>query len=558
LNNPPIAIGGNQVRDEQFFVGWSLTIRRLPSAVFGKPVTQIGALKMSSVVEDVYEKLEVLPEFVSVLAAREPAALLSLDVGTSGVRAALFDDQGREIEGASAHANRIFATFADVEELDPDDLIELVGQTIDQLFDNASQSIDRVKLIAASCFWHSLMGVGADGRPTTPVLGWANTRAGSAADQLRALLDEREIHVRTGCRLHPSYWPAKLLWLKKERADDYKATKHWLSFADYLVLRLFGETATSVSMASGSGLMDQRSCAWDQPLLETLELPPETLPEIAVADRTFAGLRAEFSLRWPQLNRAAMLPPIADGAANSIGSGCTTRDKIALMVGTSGAMRVMYEGEPASELPTALWSYRADRRRVIAGGALSDGGALFGWMRQTLSLRGDNASVERQLEEIEADSHGLTVLPFWAGERSSGWTTNARGGILGVTLHTRPIEILRAAMEAVAYRFALIAEVLESFAPGATVVASGNALRASAVWSQMIADVLGRPMQLSAIGEASTRGAALLALEQMGKIDSIEESETPAEKTFVPDTKRHERYREGLERQERIYEKLIE
>ena len=201
-----------------------------------------------------------------------------------------------------------------------------------------------------------------------------------------------------------------------------------------------------------------------------------------------------------------MLPPIADGAANSIGSGCTTRDKMALMVGTSGAMRVIYEGEPANELPPALWSYRVDRRRVIVGGALSDGGALFGWMRQTLALRGDAESIERQLEEIEPDSHGLTVLPFWAGERSTGWATDARGGILGITLHTRPIEILRAAMEAVAYRFALLAESLETFAPGAAIVASGNALRASPVWLQMIADVLGRPVLLS--GRPKPRRAA--------------------------------------------------
>jgi gluconokinase len=512
---------------------------------------------MSSVLDEVFDRMETLPEYVSVVTAREPFALLALDVGTSGVRAALFDEQGQEIDGAQAHSNRIFATFGDVEELDANDLIELVGRTVDQLFENAGPSIDHVKLIAASCFWHSLMGVDSDNRPTTPVFGWANTRAGKAAKQLRSRFNESELHARTGCRLHPSYWPAKLLWLKEERSADYQATARWLSFADYLVLRFFGETASSVSMASGSGLMNQRSCQWDQELIAALELPAEKLPEIAEPDRSFAGLRAEFAVRWPQLNRASMLPPIADGAANSIGSGCTTRDHVALMVGTSGAMRVIYEGEPAGEMPSPLWSYRVDRRRVIIGGALSDGGALFGWLRQSLALIGDADAIERQLEEIEPDSHHLTVLPFWAGERSTGWATDARGGILGLTLHTRPIEILRAAMEAVAYRFALLAESLESIAPAATVVASGNALRSSPVWLQMIADVLGRPVLLSATAEASTRGAALLALESTGKIQSIEQTATPAIKTVVPDMRRHERYRAGLERQQQMYGELM-
>ena len=194
---------------------------------------------MSSVLDEVFEKLETLPEFVSVLAAREPAILLAIDVGTSGVRAALFDEHGEELDGTQARSSRIFATFGDVEELDADDLLELIGRTLDQLFENAGGSIEHVKLIAASCFWHSLLGVDSEGRPTTPVLGWANTRAGHAARNLRERFDEDRLHTRTGCRLHPSYWPAKLLWLKEERPAEYQATTQWLSFADYLLLRLW-------------------------------------------------------------------------------------------------------------------------------------------------------------------------------------------------------------------------------------------------------------------------------------------------------------------------------
>jgi len=108
----------------------------------------------------------------------------------------------------------------------------------------------------------------------------------------------------------------------------------------------------------------------------------------------------------------------------------------------------------------------------------------------------------------------------------------------------------------VAYRFALLAEALEGFAPGAAIVASGNALRASPAWLQMMADVLGRPVLLSATAEASTRGAALLALENTGKIASLEQSEIAAEQTVLPELTRHARYREGLERQQKLYELL--
>src|SRR5262249_13998095 len=112
-------------------------------------------------------------------------------------------------------------------------------------------------------------------------------------------------------------------------------------------------------------------------------------------------------------------------------------------------------------------------------------------------------------------------------------------------------------MEAVAYRFALIARALETMAPGASIVVSGNALWSSPTWVQIIADVLGRPLTLSESREASTRGAALLALEAAGKIQSIEDLQVTAERTFEPDMSRHARYQKGLERQQKIYERLM-
>jgi gluconokinase len=149
------------------------------------------------------------------------------------------------------------------------------------------------------------------------------------------------------------------------------------------------------------------------------------------------------------------------------------------------------------------------------------------------------------------------VLPFWAGERSTGWNPEAHGVVLGLTLQTRPIEIVRAAMEAIAYRFALIAQALEPFAPTATLVASGHALRSSPTWVQILADVLGRRVLLPEQSESSLRGAALLALEAAGKIQSIEDLILPFEFACEPNVAHRLRYQQALELQERIYQKLF-
>ena len=213
-----------------------------------------------------------------------------------------------------------------------------------------------------------------------------------------------------------------------------------------------------------------------------------------------------------------MFPAVGDGAANSIGSGCHSTAKVALMIGTSGAMRVCFAGEPPERLPPELWCYRASRDRILIGGALSDGGGLYNLVKESLLPTEDFATIESELELLSPDAHGLTVLPFWAGERSTGWNPQARGGILGLTLKTRRIEILRAAMEGIAYRFALIRNALEPFASGAAIIASGNALRLSPTWTQIIADVLGTAALLQAPPD---RPVATLWISLLGFFDVV-------------------------------------
>ena len=505
---------------------------------------------MSSVLDDVVDEVEPATSIVSVMAGVKPSFLLSIDVGTSGVRAALFDERGNEVSGAQARSYRVLPPVSDFGELDADALVDEVVKTIDDLLTYHFHAAAQIEFIAISAFWHSLIGVDADARATTPLLTWADTRAANFAKDLRTKFDEREIHQRTGCRFHPSYWPAKLSWLKHENSEKFQATRYWLGFAEYLCLRLFGETGMTISMASATGLFNQQTCDWDWAFVSELGISPDTLPEIRT--RTSLRLKDEFTFRWPVLAEATLVTVVGDGAANNIGAGCGTRDKIALMIGTSGAMRVVFEGEPPDEISSALWCYRVSEQRVVVGGALSNGGGLVKWLTESLHV--DAASFR---EEFEPDSHGLTILPFWSGERSPGWSNEARGTISGLRQQTTPAEIMRATLESIAYRFALIARALDQIAPGATIFASGNALRSSPVWLQIIADVLGRPLMFGGTAEASIRGAALLALEAVGKIATIDEDSVAVEQVFEPDMTRHARYQEGLVRQEQLYNVLL-
>jgi gluconokinase len=438
-------------------------------------------------------------------------------------------------------------------EIDADRLVETVCEVIDKALDSAAPAIDAV---AFTTFWHSLMGVDEKGRALTPLYSWNDTRAAAAARRLQDEIDEESLHARTGCLLHASYWPAKLAWLRDEAGEIYSRAAIWMSIGEYFYLRLFGQAVASVSMASATGLFDQNQCGWDRNILFHLGVDPSRLSELDDREDGLYELADQYKRRWPRLAGSRWFPSVGDGACANIGSGCVTPDRLALTLGTSGAIRALWKAQRV-RVPRGLWCYRADRKRFVMGGALSNGGDLFAWMAQTLRLGGVD-ELGPQVDSVEADSHGLTVLPFLSGERSTGWREDARAVISGLSLDTTPVEILRAGMESVAYRLAAVYDLLvkEVGAPR-QVVASGAAVLRSPAWAQIITDVIGKQIIASAQTEASCRGAALLALESLGVIPAIEAVEAETGATCSPDARRHARYLAARKRQERLYRTIL-
>ncbi len=439
--------------------------------------------------------------------------ILALDIGTSSVRAALYDGQANAIPHASAKIERTLTVTADGgAEIDADEAVAQVATAIDALLEKSKAEITHV----ASCsFWHSLVGLDTKGKPTTKVFGWADTRSGKYTETLKKRFDEQETHNRTGAHFHSSFWPAKLLWLQKDFPDVFAKTERWLSFSDYFALKLFGTATTSISMASGTGIFDIRRCDWDAKLLIFLKIKAANLPAIVTNDSDTSTLNKEYAKRWPRLAHAKWFLAVADGATDNIGAGCVTNTQAALMVGTSGAMRVAYEGDPPDHVPDGLWCYRINRKMVVLGGALSDGGNLAQWMRDNLRLGHD-------ADEVVGKRLGtpstIKIAPFFNGERSTGYNESATGSIIGLTAAHDAHDIYRAALEAVAARFADILGRLETVFKIEQIVASGGALRESPAWIEIISNALNRKLTVSEAGESSSRGAVLLALESLGRI----------------------------------------
>jgi gluconokinase len=423
-------------------------------------------------------------------------SVLALDIGSSSVRAQRFDARAEPTGGLRQ------------EEYETGDAAEVAAVARRVLADEEADAI--------SCFAHSLVAVDEDWNALTPILGWRDTRSAAAAEWLARRLDAHAVHARTGAFLHPSFWPAKLAWLAETEPDTFRRAAWFVSFADYL----HGGPETSLGMASTSGLLDLTTLDWDEELLATLGLDRARLPQIADVPL------------WP------------DAACSNAGAGCTTRERAALMVGTSGALRILYESERPQPKP-GLFEYLADAHRVVEGGALSDGGNLHEWLGDAL------ARAEGSLAERDPRDHGLVFLPFLGGERSTGWNPEARGTVHGLTFATTPLDIRQAAYEGVAFRFAAIADLLTDIRE---VVATGAGLLHDGDWIQIIADALARPVTVSAVPEASLRGAAVFALEREGH----DAGEAPTKGVVHPREDSAEAYRAARAEQQRLYDLLYD
>ncbi len=428
---------------------------------------------------------------------RQHPHLLAIDLGTSSVRSALFDRQAGRIAGSLAQQSyRVRHAANHAAELNPADLLHATERCL-----RATRSLtnSEVSTISGSGFWHSLLGLDKNAKPLTPVYTWADARCAEDARRLRMELDERAVQQRTGCMLRASFWPAKLRWLRRTQPKIFRRVVRWVSPAEWIFEQLFQLRACSPSMASGTGLYHLARQEWDEELLRVCRLTPAQLNPLRLQMENDGTL---------------FFPAIGDGAAGNLGSGATRPGTFAINVGTSAAVRTVQRNR--TELPSGLFRLVVDRERTLLGGATSNAGNLRAWCLRELRLPNDERSIERILRRAGRDATRLTVLPFWVNERAPSWPEEVPGVVIGLSQATSAAELLVATVTASFDRLSTILRALELAAGRARRIIVSGGIVQSAASLQLLADSLGRPVEVSRVQEASLRGAAVYALEQTG------------------------------------------
>jgi gluconokinase len=486
--------------------------------------------------------------------------ILVLDVGSSSARAWFFDANAEAVDpGPDAHRPYRWRTEpAGAMECDAETILTCVLEAIDGAVAYARTAGVPIVAVGIAAFWHSILGVDGAGRPLTPVYGWGDTRGSDDATRLAGEVDEAALHARTGCFLRPNYPTVRLAWLRRGDPAAFASVARWISFPEYVGSELLAAPRVSYSVASASGLLDVHRLEWDAEALEIAGVRADQLSPLIDTDAPAPGVRPELAERWPELRGVPWYPAIGDGAAANLGSGAFGKDRVGLTIGTSAAVRLLWEADGAVTVPPELWCYRLDSRRWVSGAALSNGGIAVAFLRRLLVLPPDHAW-EAEVEAMAPDSHGLTVLPFLLGERGPGWRRETRSVVMGATPATTPAEMMRAWMEAIAYRIGRVeAELHQSLGGEGEVLATGGALHASPFWTRILADVMNRPVVLTVAREATARGAALVVMERLGWREGLRDAEAEVAVRYEPDPARHALYRAGAARQQALIDSLPE
>ncbi|QGN50516.1 gluconokinase [Micromonospora sp. WMMD558] len=451
---------------------------------------------------------------------RALGVVIGVDVGTTSTKAAAYDTRGRLVAHHSA-GYPLDEPHPGYAEQDPHRIHAAVIEAVRGAVAGLDRPVTALSLCSAM---HSLIGLDATGAPITPSITWADSRSARQAERLRAVPSGLALHQRTGTPIHPMAPLPKLLWYAEMEPELFGRMAYWVGIKDWLLLRLCDALVTDHSMASATGLLDIHQLAWDSEALGIAGITPMQLPELVPTTHVLPGVTAEVAAATGLPRDTPVVVGAGDGPLANLGLGVVAPGMAACSIGASGAMRVMVE-RPGVDPLGGVFCYALTEQRWAVGGAINNGGIVLDWAGEALAPELGPDAEEKLLAEAArapVGSGGLLMLPYLLSERAPNWSALPRGAYVGLTHGHRRRHLVRAALEGVCQQLALVLGAIRAAGNEVHEVRASGGFARSPLWRQMLADVLGMPVRFPAGRGGSGFGAALLGMEALGLVASID------------------------------------
>jgi xylulokinase len=477
--------------------------------------------------------------------------LLGIDIGTSSVKAALFDVRSARIAAVAGHEYPIHKPAPDRAEQDPDDWWRATVIVVRRIL--AEVENPEVLGISFSGQMHGTVLVDRAGKPLHPAIIWADQRTAETPQQLiDAVGAERYVSI-AGTLPAAGFMGATLVWLAAHEPVLLERAYKVVLPKDYVRLRMTGETATEVTDAASSGIFDVNARRWADEIISRVGIPKSILPDVLASSEVAGHLTAAASA---ELGLKAGIPVIAgcgDQPAQAIGNGLIAPGMASVNTGSGGQVCVplaLMSGGVRGDQRVHVFNHAVPDMWYVLGAILSAGLSLR-WLRNLTGLEGNPEAypiLSAEAARVPPGADGLIFQPYLSGERTPHMDGLARGTFIGLSYHHGRGHLAKAIMEGVAFALRQALEI--SLSLGGTIerviVAGGGA--ESDVWRQIQADVFGLSLRQTMLTEQASVGAALLAGVGTGVYPDFKQACQQTVRygsVTEPDAKRHELY-DGL------------
>jgi xylulokinase len=435
------------------------------------------------------------------------SVLVGLDVGTTGVKALAISPEG-EVLARAEEEYPLSTPASGWAEQDPGDWWRASEAAL------AAVGAERAAGIGLSGQMHGLVSLDEANRVVRPAILWNDQRTAAECAEIEEQIGLERLISLTGNRALTGFTAPKLLWLRRHEPEAYARIRHVLLPKDYVRLRLTGEHAIDVSDASGTLLFDVARRQWSEEVLEVLEIPRDWLPRALESPEVSGHTR----------DGTPLAAGAGDQAAGALGVGVDRPGPISVVLGTSGvvfAALSAFQADPEARVHGFCHAVPGSWQAM--GVMLSAAGSLR-WFRDALAPGTPYEELVSEAEQVGPGADGVLFLPYLSGERTPHADPNARAAFVGLALGHGRVALVRAVLEGVAYGLRDSLELLRELGVRPELGrASGGGAR-SRVWLEIVASVLGLPLELTAVEEGAAYGAALLGGVAAGVFTDVHEA----------------------------------
>jgi xylulokinase len=418
--------------------------------------------------------------------------VVGIDVGTSGLKAIALSESGAVV----ARAERSYPLSTPQpgwSEQDPDHWVSAARDVLAELPEPAG--------LGFSGQMHGLVSLDANDNVIRPAILWNDGRTTAECREIEATIGLDRLIELTGNRALEGYTAPKLLWLRRHEPESYARIESILLPKDYVRLKLLGERAIDVADASGTLLLDVANRRWSDEVTDALEIPAGWLPPV---------------------HESPDIAGAGDQAAAAVGVGVIEVGPLSVVLGTSGVVfstLPAYAADPGARTHTFCHALPGVWHAM--GVMLSAAGSLS-WLQGIVGDSFDHLVAEA--ERWEPGVEGLTFLPYLVGERTPHANPDARAAFAGLSVRHDRGALVRAVLEGVAYGLRDILELLRDLGVEPTVGRVSGGGSRSDLWVNIVASVLGVPLERMENEDGSAFGAALLAGVRTGLFGSVQEA----------------------------------